>query len=177
MFPPWEQRLNGGEFPPSLMACTRQHDAAMADALISENSTQSANNFPSALDGVATAIRFICQVFLNDADSNSTYMELLSASKDGREQIRSKIIASGTVGTPIVHKYFTECITKTMSRKVVEQALACLDDDGMVKRIVMEEINASNAHVAAKVEAKRAADELARINHNVYGRLPQRIGC
>jgi hypothetical protein len=106
-------------------------------------------------------------VFLGDADSAGTYMPILSASLDGQQKIRANITKDGTIGRALVHKYFTECITKTMSRKVVEQALACLDGDGMTKRIVMEEINASNAHVAAKVEAKRAADELARMQQSM----------
>lgn len=131
-----------------------------ADAMISENANQGGTNFPSAMDGVATAIRLIAQVFLSDADNLCLYVQRLSASDKAADTIRGNIIKNGEVGRDVIYRYFDQCVTKTLSRKVVQEALASLDNKAQT--IVLEEVAASNAHVTAKAEAKRAADELAR---------------
>jgi hypothetical protein len=135
-------------------------DAAMLDAMISENSAQGGTNFPSALDGVAAAIRFIAQVFLSDDDSNAVYTALLSSNESGVEQIRSKMIASSDIGHVVIGRYFQHSISKTIKRDIVGQALAALDDAGHTKRIVLAEIKGQEA-TQAKDNAPSASDAVA----------------
>lgn len=135
--------------------------------MISENATQAKDNFPSALDAVGAAVRFIASEVLESetfASASDMILALTDATEPSFIKTKSYIVQNHDIGHRVIHRYFAECVKETVSRDLVEKALGTLRDGGQIKAIILGVINENAAvQAAAKAEAERARAEADRI--------------
>ena len=89
--------------------------------------------------------------------------QTLFANENAIDQCRAKIISHHKVSRDVTYRYFSECVNKTISRELVEKALATLGAVAAAVRFIASEVLTHNpANNLSEILERLFADQRGR---------------